>query len=378
MSQPKKRILYVNHCMAMGGIENMIVDFTRHVPLDEFEPHVAVFEGGGSLEQGLEKGHVPIHQLKKREGIDFGLLFRLRRLIQTQGINVIHSHNYSAWLYACLAARGIGNVIHVHTEHSEVELFKRRYLAERWLSRFTNCVVAVSKHVHDVMMRDIGISPRRVRLIYNGVDTIRFAPDASVRNASRQALGLSSNQVAIGVVARLATIKNHEALLRAYALLFQDPDNRARLVIVGDGPERPVLEKLTHGLGITNGVTFLGERHDIPELLNAFDIDALTSFNEGMNLTLLEAMSTGLPVVATAVGGNVEIVEEGVTGYLVPSGDVGSLSERLRYLVVSPDVRTLMGQEARARVLRLFDQQDMMRDYLALYRGTCRGVRHCK
>ena len=374
MSQPRKRILYVNHCMAMGGIENMIVDFTRHVPLDEFDPHVAVFEGGGSLERVLETGHVPVHHLNKREGIDFGLLFRLRRLIQAQGVDVIHSHNYSAWLYACLAARGIGNVIHVHTEHSEVDLFQRRYFAERWLSRFTSYVVAVSRHVHDVMIHDIGISPRRVRLIYNGVNTTRFAPNANARDASRRGLGLSPNQVVIGVVARLAVIKNHEALLRAYASLSQEPGNRACLIIVGDGPERAALEQVAYGLGVTSGVTFLGERHDVPELLNAFDIYALTSFNEGMSLTLLEAMSAGLPVVATAVGGNVEIVEEGVTGYLVPSGDVGSLSERLRYLVASPDVRTLMGQAARARVLRLFDQQGMMRDYLALYRGTRMGV----
>ena len=206
MSQPRKRILYVNHCMAMGGIENMIVDFTRHVPLDEFDPHVAVFEGGGSLERVLETGHVPVHHLNKREGIDFGLLFRLRRLIQAQGVDVIHSHNYSAWLYACLAARGIGNVIHVHTEHSEVDLFQRRYFAERWLSRFTSYVVAVSRHVHDVMIHDIGISPRRVRLIYNGVNTTRFAPNANARDASRRGLGLSPNQVVIGVVARLAVI----------------------------------------------------------------------------------------------------------------------------------------------------------------------------
>jgi len=374
MSRVRKRILFVNYCMAMGGIENMIVDFVRHVPRDEFEPQVAVFESGGSLEQVLEAEGVPVHRLHKREGIDLGLVLRLRQLIRGQGIDVIHSHNYSAWLYACLAARATGNVIHVHTEHSEVDRSWRRYLAERWLSRFTTFVVAVSRHVHAAMIQDIGIDPRRVRLVYNGVDVSRFSPGAGRRAGARQGLGLSPDQVAIGIVARLARIKNHDALLRAFAPLCQEPGNRARLVVVGDGPERAALEQLAHGLGITNGVTFLGERHDIPELLNAFDIYALTSLNEGMNLTLLEAMSTGLPVVATAVGGNVEIVEEGVTGCLVPSGDIGALTERLRYLVNSAAVRTPMGQEARARVLRLFDQQAMMRDYLALYRGVGKGT----
>jgi len=374
MKRQKKKVLYVNHCMAMGGIENMIVDFTRHVPQNEFESHVAVFEGGGSLEAALEKGLVPVHQLNKREGIDFGLLFRLRRLIIAHKIDVIHSHNYSAWLYACLAGRGIGGMIHVHTEHSEVELFKRRYFAERWLSRFTSCVVAVSRHVHEVMKRDIGIRPDRVCLIYNGVDTTRFAPDFNNRIAKRNVLELSPNQVVIGIVARLATIKNHEALLRAFALLSHESANRASLVIVGDGPERHILEELAHELGITKNVIFLGERHDIPELLNVFDIYALTSFNEGMNLTLLEAMSTGLPVVATAVGGNVEIVDEGVTGYLVKSGDIGLLAERLRKLVDSPEVRVQMGKKARQRVLQYFDHQTMMQKYLSLYRGKMTGV----
>jgi len=295
-------------------------------------------------------------------------------LMRVQGIDVIHSHNYSAWLYACLAARMTSNVIHVHTEHSEVDRSWRRYFAERWLSRFTTSVVAVSRHVHGVMTQDIGIDPHRVRLVYNGVDTSRFSPGAERRASTRQGLGLSPDQVAIGIVARLARIKNHETLLRAYAPLCQEPGNRTRLVIVGDGPERAALEQLAHDLGITNRVTFLGERHDIPDLLNAFDIYALTSFNEGMNLTLLEAMSAALPVVATAVGGNVEIVEEGVTGYLVPSADIGCLTERMRYLVNSPEVRAPMGQKARARVLQFFDLQVMMRDYLSLYRGVDKGA----
>jgi glycosyltransferase involved in cell wall biosynthesis len=224
------------------------------------------------------------------------------------------------------------------------------------------------------MKRDIGINPHKVRLIYNGVDTVRFTTDVNVRTAERKAMGLSPDQVVIGIVARLATIKNHKALLQAYALLSQDPRNCVSLVIAGDGPERHALEELAHELGIANNVSFLGERHDVPELLNVFDIYALTSFNEGMNLTLLEAMSTGLPVVATAVGGNAEIVEEGITGYLVNSGDIESLAERLRNLVNSPELRATMGMKARERVLSHFDQRSMMQKYLSLYRGAGTGL----
>jgi sugar transferase (PEP-CTERM/EpsH1 system associated) len=374
MARQPKKILYLNHCMAMGGIENMIVDFTRLLPGDEFEPHVAVFDGGGSLEKVLQERQVPVHWLDKHEGVDFGLVLRLRRLLRRERIMVVHSHNYSAWLYACVAARGLRGLIHVHTEHSGVDAFRRRYTAERWLSRFTTHVVAVSRHVHDVMIDEIGINPGRVRLIYNGVDTARFRPDPQGRESLRRRLQIPPDTAVIGIVARLARIKNHEVLLRAYAKLLAMPDNKTRLAIVGDGPERASLEQLARHLGIATDVSFLGERRDTPELLSAFDVYVLPSFSEGMNLTLLEAMGAGLPVVASRVGGNVEIVEDGITGHLFPSDDADSLSELLGRLVAAPERRERMGQAGRERVLRQFDQRAMMRQYLSLYRGGGAGV----
>lgn len=374
MNHGRKKILYLNHCMAMGGIENMIVDFTRLLPADEFEPHVAVFEGGGSLEAALKERHVPVHWLDKHEGIDLGLVFRLRRLLQNQGFQVVHSNNYSAWLYACVASRGLRRLTHVHTEHSGVDSFRRRYTAERWLSRFTTHVVAVSKHVHDVMIDEIGISPQRVRLIYNGVDTMRFCPSPQGRESMRRNLQIPPDVVVIGIVARLARIKNHEILIRAYAKLHAAPGKKTRLVIVGDGPERAGLEEMSRQFGISADVLFLGERRDTPELLNAFDIYILPSLSEGMNLTLLEAMGAGLPVVASRVGGNVEIVEDGNTGYLFPSGNVDALSELFGRLVSEPERRARMGQSGRERVLRQFDQRAMMQHYLSLYRGAGAGI----
>lgn len=374
MNHGRKKILYLNHCMAMGGIENMIVDFTRLLPADEFEPHVAVFEGGGSLEAALKERHVPVHWLDKHEGIDLGLVFRLRRLLQSQGFQVVHSNNYSAWLYACVASRGLRRLTHVHTEHSGVDSFRRRYTAERWLSRFTTHVVAVSKHVHDVMIDEIGISPQRVRLIYNGVDTTRFCPSPQGRESMRRNLQIPPDVVVIGIVARLARIKNHEILIRAYAKLHAAPGKKTRLVIVGDGPERAGLEEMSRQFGISADVLFLGERRDTPELLNAFDIYILPSLSEGMNLTLLEAMGAGLPVVASRVGGNVEIVEDGNTGYLFPSGNVDALSELFGRLVSEPERRARMGQSGRERVLRQFDQRAMMQHYLSLYRGAGAGI----
>ena len=362
------RILFVNHSLGMGGIETMIVDLARLLPNEQFSAEVAVFEGGGTLEKTLIERGIPVHRLQKRAGIDFRLLLRLRRLLKERNIGVVHSHNFSAWLYSSLAARSLGNIVHVHTEHSGVGTMQRRHVVERWLSRLTPHVVAVSKHVHQVMINDIGIAPKRVALVHNGVNTGRFAPNSVTRMVMREALGLGKDDVAIGIIARLAPVKNHALLLRAFAHVLQTQKNRAHLMVIGDGPERAVLMALSAQLGVISHTRFLGERRDTEALLNALDIYALSSLSEGMNLTLLEAMSAGLPIVATAVGGNGEIVQDGITGFLVPVTNVGAMSERLVKLIEDPSLRRQFGMAAREAAIERFDERVMIESYLSLYR----------
>ena len=362
------RILYVNHSLEMGGIETMIVDMARLLPVDQFLAEVAVFEGGGKLEMTLADRGIPVHSLRKRPGIDWLLLLRLRRLLKERSIRVVHSHNFSAWLYSSLAARSLGNVLHVHTEHSGVGTLQRRHMLERWLSRLTPHVVAVSKHVHQVMIEDIGIASRRVNLIPNGVNTGRFSPDPAVRSTMRQTLGLGIDDVAIGIVARLAPVKNHTLLLRAFAHIIKNHQESYHLLVIGDGPERQRLVALSSQLGIASHTRFLGERHDTEALLNALDIYALSSLSEGMNLTLLEAMSTGLPIVATSVGGNGEIVQNGTTGFLVPSSNVEAMGERMVQLIKDKSLRLQFGTAARVAAIERFDERVMIESYLSLYR----------
>lgn len=354
----------------MGGIETMLVDMIRLLPRDQFSPEVAVFESGGSLEVVLEERGVPVHRLNKKEGVDAGLFLRLRSLIRDREIKVVHSHNYSAWIYACVAAQSAGGVVHVHTEHSVVENVGRRYMMQRWLSRFTSHVVAVSKHVHDVMINDIGVAAERVKLITNGVNTDRFAPVVETRRSTRADLGLTDKDIAIGIIARLVPVKNHSLLLRAAAPLLKDDSMSAKVFIVGDGPERTALESLSAELGISGRVMFLGERRDTENLLNAFDVYVLSSISEGMNLTLLEAMSVALPVLATDVGGNGELIENGVSGHLVNLGEIDVMTSRLRQLALSPTLRRDMGAAGRESIVSRFDERVMIGRYLKLYGGV--------
>jgi sugar transferase (PEP-CTERM/EpsH1 system associated) len=363
----QKKILFVNNSLGMGGVETMIVDMIRLIPTITFSPEVAVFEGGGSLERVLGERDIPVHNLNKKIGVDLGLVLRLRQLIQRRKISVLHSHNFSAWLYSASAARTIGGIHHIHTEHSEVERSRRRYFAERGLSKITNHVIAVSSHVHEVMVQEIGISPTRAKLIHNGVNTTRFAPSATLRTQIRASLGLTESDYVVGIVARLAPIKNHALLLRAFASFELAAPLKKKLLIVGDGVERKALENLSLQLGLDGSVIFLGERHDTDVLFNAMDTYALSSFNEGMNLTLLEAMSSGLPAVATAVGGNTEIVEHERSGYLVAADNHMEMGLRLAQLGAAPQLRMQFGAAGRASTLRRFNENLMMDQYLSLY-----------
>lgn len=362
-------VLFVNHSMATGGIETLIVDMARALRTLGFASTVAVFEGGGSLERRLGELGVAVHPLGKREGLDPRLVFRLRRLIARAAVDVVHSHNFSTWLYTALALRGLTrSVRHVHTEHSNVEFRARRYWLERLLGRMTTYTVAVSAAVRDTMIGDIGIPPDRVRLIYNGIDTRRFAPDAARRESMRQALGVGSDGVVIGMVARLAAVKDHATLIGAFARLQRSCARPVQLVLVGEGPERAALEREIAAHGIGADVRLAGEQHNTHDWLRAFDIYALSSISEGMNLTLLEAMSSGLPVVATDVGGNPEIVRDGETGSLVPARDAEAMAETLSRLVEFETLRARMGAAGRRRVEECFSQESMLQAYVELYR----------
>jgi sugar transferase (PEP-CTERM/EpsH1 system associated) len=362
----KTRILFVNNSLAMGGIETMIVDMVRLLPKAQFAPEVAVFEAGGSLEANLERDGVPVHRLGKRDGIDVSLFMRLRALLRKGRFDVLHTHNYASWLYGNIASRLAGGVVHVHTEHSGVMPSSVRYAIERFLSKRTNHVVAVSDHVVDVLVNRIGVRPQHVKLIHNGVNTGRFSRADVARTATREALGIAGGEVVVGMVARLAPIKNHRYLLDAFEKLSGNAP-QTRLLIVGDGPERQALEDHTAVLGITQRVVFTGERRDTEKLLCAMDVYALSSTSEGMNLTLLEAMSSGLPVVATAVGGNTEIVKHDHTGFVVPLNAPDAFAGALEKLVLSEELRRSMGEAGRMSVIERFDERAMIAQYTKLY-----------
>lgn len=223
--------------------------------------------------------------------------------------------------------------------------------------------VTVSRDLARWLVEDIGLPRSKVLTICNGVDTHRFCPGG--RQVARAALGIGPEAIVIGTVARLDPVKDQAGLLRAFSRVADDP--RALLLLAGDGPCRPELETTVSELGLDGRVRLLGERDDVPSVLAAMDVFVLCSIGEGISNTILEAMATGLPVVATRVGGNPELVVDGETGFLVEPRSPAALAAPLRRYLEDPGLLAHHGRSARDLAEAEFSLERMVGAYEQLY-----------
>jgi glycosyltransferase involved in cell wall biosynthesis len=309
--------------------------------------------------------------------VDLALVGRAARALRALRTDLVHAHQYTPWFYAASGAiRGWSRPRILFTEHGRHYPDHRRpkrTVFNQALLPWTDGIVAVCGFVRDCLAANEALPRRRIRIIYNGVDAERFDGTCD-RSRARAAQGVDPADPLVGIAARFAPVKDHATLLRAFARVLRSVP-RAKLVLAGDGPLRESLETQARGLGIDSSCRFLGVRRDIPALLPSWDVFCLSSLSEGTSVTLLEAMACGLPVVATRVGGNPEIVEEGKTGLLAPRGDDAKLAEAIVRVLTDPTRARAMGEAGRARARSAFTLERMAEDYRALYRGLLAGER---
>jgi sugar transferase (PEP-CTERM/EpsH1 system associated) len=283
--------------------------------------------------------------------------------------HIVHTRNWGA-IEAVAAAKLVGVPVVIHSEHGyEVDMFAglpmRRRLFRRASYAMADSVFALTRELRDYHARQVWISPERIGVIYNGVDTQRFAPNKKTRIATRAELGLPETSFVVGSVGRLVPIKDHQTLLKAAALLSAKGID-VRLLLVGSGPEREKLQ--SQAIGPLEGrVCFAGDSGRVPEMLNAMDVFVLPSLGEGMSNTLLEAMACGLPVLATSVGGNPEIIENNVDGRLFTPGDADRLAAQLKLLAQEPALIHQLGTAARNRAIESFSMSRMLETYRRFY-----------
>ena len=310
-----------------------------------------------------QAGVEPLTVPKRGRGLDLGLPGRLAKVFRSHGVTVVHAHNPQALIYAALAGKAVGAAV-VYTCHGQNSLAPGRLWLTRLASLLIDAYVAVSAGIA-VRAQTYHECPQdKLLVIDNGVDLAAFCPNAQARHQARAELGLSGQAWVVGTVGRLVPDKHPELLLRA-ALPLLGPE--ARLVFVGDGPLGPSLHALAARHPAGRYVSFLGARSDVPSWLAAFDVFALSSRTEGLPLALLEAMSVGLPIVATAVGGVPDVVRDGFSARLVASQDEVALRAALVDLRHDPAAAAAMGRCARQESRR-FSAATMTSRYLDLYR----------
>lgn len=364
----KIKIMFVNHSVGMGGIETLLLEICRRLNRDIFEPHICIFDPDGQIDKEFHAIGVQVHLIPKKEKIDISLPFKLFRLLKKTGINIIHTNNQGSWLYGGLAAKLAGIPL-IHTEHTNViyhsgnqELWIK---IEKLLSVFTFKVTTVAKSVADFMEEKQSIPRKKIQVIENGVDADIYNLSIDIKEKKKE-LNLNEDEKIVGNVARLTPNKAHDVLIKSFSIVANEISN-VKLLIAGDGPLRNDLEKLVAELRLEEKVVFLGVRRDIPELLKSFDVFALSSTREGLPVSLLEAMASSLPVVATDVDGNSELIVHNSTGLLVPSNDIDSLSSALIRILSDKETANLMGERGRSRVDEHYSFRRMIDQYEHVY-----------
>ncbi|MFN3197028.1 MAG: glycosyltransferase [Bradymonadia bacterium] len=361
-------VMHVVHTLNVGGAEKLVHDLALAVDRQRFRPVVACLDEGGALEAGLKAEGIPVEILHRAPGLRPDVVGRLAAACVKHRIDVIHAHQYTPFFYGLLAGRLAGWKRCLLTEHGRhfPDVRKpKRVAANQLLWRLNGATVAVSEFTRQALIDNDGFPPHHVRVLYNGIDTRRF-DDLPPRDDIRASLGVTPDTPVVGICARMSPEKNLPLLVDAFARLRQvQPE--AVLLLAGDGPARADVEQRASALDLGDAVRFLGFRKDVPALVTAYDVFALSSLTEGTSVTLLEAMYGRCPVVATAVGGNPEIVADGETGVLVPSEDVETFAGALVHMFEDRDEALRMGVRGRARVQAHFTFDGMVKAYEDLY-----------
>ncbi len=356
----RTRVVHLSLGTNLGGMEKLLVEFARLTDRERFELAFISLEAKGRLAGEIEQLKWPVHALDKSPGLKPRVITQLVRLLRRLRPNVLHTHNTAALIYGGLAGSLARVPRIIHTRHGQrFQASARQTWLFRFLSKLTYRVISVSEDGRQLSVKE-GVPADRGCVIYNGVDLSRFPY-----------VGPSDYGPAV-LVARLSPEKDVATLIQAakqVTTTLESP-HKFRLAIVGDGDERLPLESLSRALGLGTTIEFLGERKDIAQQLANASMFVLPSVTEGVSLTLLEAMARGLPVIATRVGGNPEVVVDGQTGFIVPAQDPSEMAVAIVRLYQDPALGKDMGWLGRRRVEQHFSIQKMVQEYEQQYVGT--------
>jgi sugar transferase (PEP-CTERM/EpsH1 system associated) len=370
-------IAHVVYHFGTGGMENGMVNLINRLPETEFRHLVISLTDHTGFRQRIRHDNVSFVDLHKRPGHDVSWMRRLYRILREVRPDIVHTRNLNA-LEAQFVAAAARIPARVHGEHGrdvfDLEGKNWKYnLLRRAARPLVKQYITVSRDLAGWLQASVGVPAQRLSQIYNGVDSEKFHPRVHPYAGERPPVGpagfLAGATCVIGSVGRMAAVKDYPTLVRAFIQICQSGAGAdgVRLLLVGDGPARQACQTLLDQAGVADRAWLAGNRDDTAELMRAMDVFVLPSLGEGISNTILEAMSSGLPVLATAVGGNPELVSADETGTLFQPGDSDFLARCLLDYVADPARIARQGQAARRRIERDFSLEHMVAGYQMVY-----------
>lgn len=313
-------------------------------------------------------------------GRSYKAFIPLSRLLKSCKIDIAHVNNMAPWFDVALASKlaGCKCIETFHgVEESALEFPLHRRVLSRTAYLLTSSTTAVAESARDLLIQLLGMKRHKIRVLPNGVDTEVFQPIGSQeeRRRLRISLSLPENGFLMGCVAALRPVKDHRGLVEAFALAVKNKppvniNKDSHLILVGDGPLAPELKMLSGQLGVEDKIIFLAQRNDVDKILQVLDVFILNSKTEGMSYAVLEAMSSGLPILATSVGANTELIRHGVEGYLYRPGDLKSLAEYMTEVIGNGEQLLKMGRATRQKIVEFYSITKMVSSYKGLYEAV--------
>ena len=363
-----KRIAYVVHSLNLGGAERLAADMALALN-QEFDIQVLCLDEPGLWAQTLRNKNIAVHCLYRQPGLDLRIPYLLAKFARQNKIDLWHAHQCTPWFYA-----GISRLLYFkpkllfeeHGRHYPEQKNKKRSLINRIvLQPLSSDIVAVSRDIKQRLVDYEGLSAGKIKVVYNGT----YLPQelsAEDRSSARKKLGIADDDFLLGTVGRFDPIKNLPLALNAFKNL-QKEHKKLKLALIGDGPEYENIYQLSKQMGLNGSVLMPGYQDDPQNWTALLDCFFLCSFSEGTSMALLGSMAAKVPAIVTDVGGNPELVQDGQTGWVIPSNDARAFAQAIQDAVSNPDELHKRGQAAKKRFQSNFTFQNMLNSYRQLY-----------
>jgi len=367
----RRKVFYLVDSLNIGGTETQAVELALRLPSERYQVTLGCLLAEGPLRERLKGSAVEVQQFHPRGGLDSpGGVYQLARLtacLRRERYDIVHTHDLWSNLMGVPAARlaGVPAIVSSRRDLGHLEWYQGK--KRHWLRRIQNLshiVLANATPIRDALIAEDGFAPEKLRVIHNGVDTAKF--ERAQRDRDRLFPG-SQHQTLVVVVGNMHTdVKGHPWLIDAAPMVLREFP-QTRFVFAGDGAARPTLEAQVAKLGWQSHFMFLGPRGDIPDILASCDIGVLPSRAEGLSNAVLEYMAAGLPTIASRVGGNIELVEDGVTGILIPPEDSTAIAEALLRLLRDPGLSRQMAEKGQRVAVEKYSFERLIREVDAMY-----------